>query len=111
MSSEERVATISMVDDATATPELKEIFKHVEAAMGRVPNLARVIAHSPTILGAFMQLDVGDGLQAPEGALAVILPPEIRRGGQQNFHGVLKQSFVWSMIFSENRRTLFRIML
>jgi uncharacterized peroxidase-related enzyme len=54
--SADRVATISMVDDAAATAELKEIFKHVEAAMGRVPNLARVIAHSPPILGAFMQL-------------------------------------------------------
>jgi uncharacterized peroxidase-related enzyme len=54
--STERVATISMVDDASATPELREIFKHVEAAMGRVPNLARVIAHSPPLLGAFMQL-------------------------------------------------------
>jgi uncharacterized peroxidase-related enzyme len=52
----ERIATISMVDDANAGPELKEIFKHVEAAMGRVPNLARVVAHSPPILGAFMQL-------------------------------------------------------
>lgn len=52
----ERIPTISMVDDASAGPELKEIFKHVEAAMGRVPNLARVVAHSPPILGAFMQL-------------------------------------------------------
>jgi uncharacterized peroxidase-related enzyme len=52
----ERISTISMVDDASAGPELKEIFKHVEAAMGRVPNLARVVAHSPPILGAFMQL-------------------------------------------------------
>ncbi len=52
----ERVPTISMVDDASAGPELREIFKHVQAAMGRVPNLARVVAHSPPILDAFMQL-------------------------------------------------------
>jgi uncharacterized peroxidase-related enzyme len=56
MTTTERIATISMVDDANATPEAREIFKHVEAAMGRVPNLARVVAHSPPILGAFMQL-------------------------------------------------------
>jgi hypothetical protein len=52
-----------------------------------------------------MQLDVGDGLQARQGLVAVVLAPEVWRGGEQDLQGFLELSCL-SMIFSENGGTL-----
>ena len=42
-------------------------------------------------VGPFMQLDVGEVAQALQRALAVILPPEVRRWGQQDFQEFSRQ--------------------
>jgi alkylhydroperoxidase family enzyme len=41
---DERVQPIS---DADATPEVREIFEACRDLIGRVPNLIRIVAHSP----------------------------------------------------------------
>jgi alkylhydroperoxidase family enzyme len=41
---DERIRPIS---DADATPEVREIFEGSLSLIGRVPNLIRIVAHSP----------------------------------------------------------------
>ena len=61
-------------------------------------------------VGAFVQPDVGDRLQALQGALAVILPPEVGRRSEQDFQDVLKLFLFEHDLFGKPH-TLFRIML
>ncbi|MEO7112884.1 MAG: carboxymuconolactone decarboxylase family protein [Polyangiaceae bacterium] len=51
-----REAQMPLVSDESASPDLREQYTHVAAAMGRVPNLARVIAGSEKLFGPFLGL-------------------------------------------------------
>ena len=51
-----REAIVPLVSDEKASPDLREQYKHVAAAMGRVPHLARVIANCEGLFGPFMGL-------------------------------------------------------
>ncbi len=65
-----REALVPPVTDEKASPDLREQYKHVTAAMGRVPHLARVIANSEKLFGPFMGLA---GAVAMDGALPMDL--------------------------------------
>lgn len=63
-------ARITPVDPATATGRAKELLDAVKAKMGAVPNLTRVMAHSPAVLEGYLGLS---------GALAHgVLPAAVR---------------------------------
>ena len=48
------MGTIPLVDPATAPPAAKQLLDAVQAKLGIVPNLFKVMAHAPGVLGAVL---------------------------------------------------------
>ncbi|HET9488494.1 MAG TPA: carboxymuconolactone decarboxylase family protein [Methylomirabilota bacterium] len=64
------MARLNAVDTATASSKITELFGQVEKKLGRVPNMMRTMAVSPTVLEAYLSFS---------GALAGgALPPRLR---------------------------------
>jgi hypothetical protein len=47
------MAFIRTIGDDDATPEIAELFEEHRAAMGHVPNYARLFAHRPAVYAAW----------------------------------------------------------
>ncbi len=48
------MSTIAPIDPAKAVPESKQLLDAVQAKLGMTPNLFKVMAHSPKVLGAYL---------------------------------------------------------
>lgn len=48
------MSMIAAVDSARAMPESKQLLDAVQAKLGMTPNLFKVMAHSPKVLGAYL---------------------------------------------------------
>ena len=46
------MAHITLIDHASASPEVADIYSEIKSAFGKVPNLFRTYAHLPTLLEA-----------------------------------------------------------
>jgi hypothetical protein len=50
------MTTITAVEPAAATAEAAELLGQVRRAMGRMPNMTKVMASSPTLLKSYLAL-------------------------------------------------------
>ena len=48
---------LNAIDPTTATGRAKELFGAVEQRLKQVPNMLRLMANSPAILGAYLQFN------------------------------------------------------
>lgn len=92
-----REALVPLVTDEAASSELREQYGFVAQAMGRVPNLARVIANCESLFGPFMGLAgavaMEHKLPMPLKELAVMRASELNGCGYcKGMHGpIMKQ--------------------
>lgn len=52
----DRVARVAVIDPQTATGEARRLLDTVQAGLGMVPTVIRVLAHSPAALNAVLGL-------------------------------------------------------
>src|SRR3989442_15546797 len=45
------MSVLSPIDPSAATDQTKELLDGLQQRLGRIPNMIRVMAHSPTVLG------------------------------------------------------------
>ena len=48
------MSALTMIDPAVTTGETKELLDGLRQRLGRIPNMIRVMAHSPTVLRAYL---------------------------------------------------------
>jgi uncharacterized peroxidase-related enzyme len=53
----QRVQILKPIDPSTATGHTKDLFGIIEQSLKRIPNMIRLMANSPAILGAYLQFN------------------------------------------------------
>jgi len=48
------MSVLSPIDPSAATDQTKELLDGLQQRLGRIPNMMRVMAHSPTVLGGYL---------------------------------------------------------
>src|SRR2546428_8216356 len=48
------MSVLSPIDPSAATDQTKELLDGLQQRLGRIPNMIRVMAHSPTVLGGYL---------------------------------------------------------
>src|SRR3989442_4470927 len=48
------MSVLSQIDPSAATDQTKDLLDGLQQRLGRIPNMIRVMAHSPTVLGGYL---------------------------------------------------------